>query len=98
MCLVFLAFRMNAPDPELAGGGYGGGNYLIANGEAAFIIQAPGASRITARALSPGVHAMTNLDLDDRDDPRIRLVHQGLEPERFVASARRICRDERIVI
>ncbi|HMB02978.1 MAG TPA: NRDE family protein [Isosphaeraceae bacterium] len=83
---------------ELAEGGFGGCNYLIANGEAAVIVQAPGSRRITARGLTPGIHAMTNLDLDDGDDPRIRFVHENLEPEQFVASARRICRDERIVI
>jgi uncharacterized protein with NRDE domain len=83
---------------DLAEGGYGGCNYLIANGEAAFIVHAPGSRRITARGLTPGIHAMTNLDLDDGDDPRIRFVHENLEPEQFVISARRICRDERIVI
>lgn len=83
---------------ELAGGGYGGCNYLIANGEAAFIVQAPGARRVFVEKVPPGVHAVTNLDLDDGDDPRIRFVHEHLEPARFAVSARRICRDERIVI
>ena len=41
---------------------------------------------------------MTNLDMDDRDDPRVRLVHETLGPGRFVVSAQRICRDARIVI
>jgi uncharacterized protein with NRDE domain len=83
---------------ELTGGGFGGCNYLIANRESAFIVQAPGARRVSSAGLPPGVHAMTNLDLDDAHDPRIRFVLGHLEPRRFAPSARRICRDERIVI
>ncbi len=41
---------------------------------------------------------MTNLDLDDSDDPRIRFVTAKLEPRDFPSSAGDICRDERIVI
>ena len=36
---------------------------------------------------------MTNLDLDDADDPRIRLVRRALQPADFPASAGEICRD-----
>jgi uncharacterized protein with NRDE domain len=83
---------------DLTRGGYGGVNFLIAGPSAAFVVQAPGPRRITVEGLRPGVHAITNLDLDDGADPRIRIVHEGLEPGQFVASARRICRDERVVI
>ena len=41
---------------------------------------------------------MTNLDLDDPDDARIRLVTANLDPRVFPASAAGLCRDERIVI
>ena len=82
----------------LARGGYGGCNYLIANRDAAYVVHAPGTQRIAVAPLEPGIHAMTNLDMDDRDDPRIRLVIERLEPEHFVESAGGICRDERIVI
>ena len=82
----------------LALGGYGGCNYLIANRDAAYIVQAPGTHRISATRLAPGLHAMTNLDLDDRDDPRIRFVFEHLEPASFLESAGRICRDDRIII
>ena len=54
--------------------------------------------RIAASPLAPGLHAMTNLDIDDPDDPRIRFVHEHLDAERFFDSARQICRDERIII
>jgi uncharacterized protein with NRDE domain len=83
---------------DLAGGGYGGGNFLIVNRRAAVLVQAPGPRRITVRNLPPGIHALTNLDPDDPDDPRIRLVHEHLEPGRFIASAQRICRDERVIV
>lgn len=83
---------------DLAEGGYGGCDVLVANATAAFVVQAPGARRISTEELQPGVHAITNLDIDDGADPRIRIVHENLEPGRFVTSAQRICRDERIIV
>jgi uncharacterized protein with NRDE domain len=83
---------------DLARGGYCGGNFLIAAATAAFVVHAPGLRRITVEGLRSGVHAITNLDVDDGADPRIRLVREGLEPGRFVASARRVCRDERVIV
>ena len=41
---------------------------------------------------------MTNLDVDDAGDPRIRLVKETFDPRDFPASAASICRDERIVV
>jgi uncharacterized protein with NRDE domain len=79
-------------------GGYGGCNLLIADADAAFIVQAPGPTRVAVAPLDPGVHAMTNLDLDDVDDPRIQLVRTTLEPENFLASAAQLCQDDRIVV
>jgi uncharacterized protein with NRDE domain len=83
---------------ELATGGFGGCNYLVAGRDAAFVLQAPGAGRMSVVPLTPGIHAMTNLDLDDADDPRIRLVAAGLDRRELVGSARRIARDDRVVI
>jgi uncharacterized protein with NRDE domain len=83
---------------ELASGGFGGCNYLIAGRSAGFVIEAPGTSRIRIRDLKPGIHAMTNLDLDDACDPRIRLVAERFDPRGFPASAAALCRDERIII
>jgi uncharacterized protein with NRDE domain len=83
---------------ELAQGGYGGCNYLIANSDAAFVVQAPGRRRISVTRLQPGTHAMTNLDFDDDDDPRIQLVRATLQPEDFIASAGRLCRHERVIV
>src|SRR5262249_53138295 len=83
---------------ELASGGFGGSNFLVAGPKAAFVVHAPGAQRVEVVRLSSGIHAITNLALDDPYDPRIRLVRESLEPEDFIASARRMCRDDRIVI
>jgi uncharacterized protein with NRDE domain len=83
---------------ELAQGGYGGCNFLIASADAAFVVQAPGPARISVTKLEPGIHAMTNLDLDDDADPRVQLVRTTLLPREFIASAGRLCRDDRIVI
>jgi len=83
---------------ELAQGGFGGCNYLLANPAAAFVVQAPGPGRVAVSNLQPGTHVMTNLDLDDDDDPRINLVRASLEPRDFIASAQRLCRDDRIVV
>src|SRR5690242_21227193 len=47
---------------------------------------------------SQGIHAITNLDLDDANDPRIRFVHDHLDPAHFVTSAQSICRSDMIVI
>ena len=47
----------------------------------------PEPARVSVIRLEPGIHAMTNLDLDDDDDPRIRLVRATLEPGDFIASA-----------
>jgi uncharacterized protein with NRDE domain len=82
---------------ELASGGFGGCDYLIAGRDTAFAIEAPGATRIRVAELTPGIHAMTNFDLDDPDDPRIRLVRETFDPHDFPPSAARLCRDERIV-
>jgi uncharacterized protein with NRDE domain len=82
----------------LSQGGYGGCNFLIATADAALIVQAPGPTRVAVTPLDPGVHAMTNLDLDDVDDPRIHLVRTTLKPGNFLASAGQLCRDDRIVV
>ncbi len=83
---------------ELAQGGYGGCNFLIAGAQRALVVQAPGATRIAVRNLEPGTHAMTNLDVDDPTDARIAFVHGNLDPADFLGSAARICRHPNIVM
>jgi uncharacterized protein with NRDE domain len=87
-----------AAERALAQAGYGGCNFLIANRESAFVIEAPGPKRISVSRLHAGIHAMTNLDLDDHADARIQLVRATLDADNFAASAKHLCRDERIVV
>jgi uncharacterized protein with NRDE domain len=82
----------------LAQGGYGGCNFLVANRESAFVIEAPGPTRISVSRLHAGIHAMTNHDLDDHADARIQIVRATLDADNFAASAKRLCRDDRIVV
>jgi uncharacterized protein with NRDE domain len=83
---------------ELRRPGYGGCNFLIAQTGAAFVVEAAGASRVSSARLAPGIHAMTNLDLDAAADPRIQFVKANLNAADFRNSAARICRDQRIII
>jgi len=83
---------------QLEGGGFGGSNFLIADSQAAFVVHAPGARRVSILSLEPGTHAMTNYDVDDGTDSRIRLVRSALQPGDFLDSAGQLCRDSRVLI
>lgn len=83
---------------RLSQGGYGGTNFLIASPKSGFIVHAPGAKRVTVGALEQGIHAITNLDLDDASDERITFVREQLDPAHFLTSAQSICRSDKIVI
>jgi uncharacterized protein with NRDE domain len=96
--IVQPADAVEAARGALARGGYGGCNYLIANRESAFVLEAPGPARISVSRLQAGIHAMTNLDLDDDADARIQVVRAALAADNFAASAKRLCRDNRIVV
>jgi uncharacterized protein with NRDE domain len=83
---------------KLSQGRFGGSNFLIASPKAGFIVHAPGAKRISVGAIDQGIHVITNLDLDDASDPRIRFVRDHLDTAQFVSSAQSICRNEMIII
>jgi uncharacterized protein with NRDE domain len=83
---------------QLERGGFGGTNFLVADSRSAFVVQAPGARRISVVSLEPGTHAITNNDVDDAADSRIRLVLTDLRPDDFRTSAAQLCRDRRILI
>jgi uncharacterized protein with NRDE domain len=83
---------------SLSQGGYGGTNFLIVSQKSAFIVHAPGAKRVSVGAIDQGIHVITNLDLDDSNDPRIRFVRDHLDPAHFVDSAQSICRSDKIII
>jgi uncharacterized protein with NRDE domain len=82
---------------ELASGGFGGCDCLVAGRDAALAIEAPVARAVRVLELTPGVHALTNLTVDDPDDPRVRLVRETFDPRDFPDSAARLCRDDRII-
>jgi uncharacterized protein with NRDE domain len=80
---------------ELSRGGFGGCNYLVASRRNAFVIEAPGARRISVQKLEQGIHVVTNLG---PADPRIHVIRDHLDPGRFVGLAEVACRDDRVVV
>lgn len=51
-------------------GAYGGANYIIADSESACIVSSRGPKGFIYRPLSEGLHVITNLDANDKDDER----------------------------
>lgn len=78
---VRLLRHDNAKDAMLAAqqflttGSYGGSNFLIADLNQAFIVHAPSAKEVCIDELSPGLHVLTNLNINDPTDRRINFVH-----------------------
>src|SRR5206468_12477557 len=52
-------------------------NLLVADRTAAFVVSQPRGERPRALRLEPGLHLLTNLDLNDPTCPRIAASHQG---------------------
>ena len=84
---------------ELARGGFGGCNYLIAGRDAAFVVQAPGAGRISVVELD------ARHPRDDQPRPRRPPTTRGSasSPQTSSRATSRprpasLCRDERIVV
>jgi len=101
LCLDALACGSVAAAAEFVRGqrarDYNPFNLLVAGREQAFLGRNR-AGQIDLLRLEPGLHLVTNLDLDDPSDPRVRFVLENLSPADFLASAGGICRDERIII
>lgn len=107
LCRDVLACRTAAEAAQLAfaelgRGRYAGANYLCADpGEALFV---SGGDRHAILDLKPGLHVVTNGDLDDPADERVRLARRLFEEaplkgvEDFVGTARTTCAHERVVI
>lgn len=87
---------------ELKGGGYGGANYMILDIMEAGVVHAPGQDSVTFQRLSPGVHCITNLDMDDPDDERVQFIREALRPglkdTEFLMTAQALCSHEKIVM
>jgi len=63
-------------------------NLLVADRTAAFVVSQPRGERPRALRLEPGLHLLTNLDLNDPTCPRIAASHQG-----FAATGDAFARD-----
>ncbi|HUE30688.1 MAG TPA: NRDE family protein [Verrucomicrobiae bacterium] len=58
-------------------GRYNPFNLLVADRDAAFVVSQPRGEPPRAQRLAPGLHLLTNLDLDDPTCPRIAASHRG---------------------
>ncbi len=61
---------------ELATGAYAGANYVCADAESAVVVY--GGDRIEVVEIKPGLHLLSNGDLDDPNDPRHEFVRRML--------------------
>ncbi len=81
---------------EFQSGRYLGANYLVADPLEAIVIH--GGDRIERVPLSPGLHVLTNGDVDDPGDARQNLARSMLRTanyqstEEFIAAAQAVCR------
>ena len=80
---------------QLATGRYAGANFVVADEQAGWIIEA--GDEIRQTKLTAGLHLVTNGVPNDPHDPRQELVREMFAPERidnvpsFLAVARRVC-------
>ncbi len=66
----------DAAAEELRSGGYAGANYLCADAEYAYVVY--GGNYVEAVELRPGLHIMTNGDVDDPFDDRQEFIRRQL--------------------
>ncbi len=87
---------------ELGTGHYAGANYLCADRREAIIVH--GGDRHNVLAIRPGVHYLTNGDLDDPRDGRIAAARRLFAPqapesvESFMERAAAVCADPAVII
>lgn len=62
----------------LESGFYGGCNYLIADKFNAYVVHAPSPTKVVSKKISNGTHVLTNLDIDDENDIRVKFSHAYL--------------------
>ena len=96
-----LLDRRNARDAvqsavrELSSGAYAGANYLCADDRYAAVVY--GGNRVEVAELTPGLHTLTNGDLDDPNDERHQFLRRMLtlhtldSAVTFLAVASRAC-------
>lgn len=89
LCREMLGVRTAAEAAELAvkeleTGRYDGANFVCADAQSGHVIY--GGDSIEAVELKPGLHLLTNGDLDDRSDPRQEFVRRLLTLQRLDSS------------
>ena len=87
---------------ELARGRYAGANYLCVDPSDGLVVH--GDERLNVVDLEPGLHLLTNGDVDDPDDERQRLARRLLETApltsatAFIAASEHVCAHPGIVV
>ncbi len=85
---------------ELSRHGYAGANYVCLDERRGFVIH--GGDRVETLSMEPGLHLMTNGDLDDPADPRLATARRLFDPPAgvagFIAATARICGHPEIVV
>lgn len=75
---------------SLMNGRYGGCNYLIADFKTAWIVHARGPEDIRTEQIHPGLHVLTNLDINDPNDRRVNYIHslnKKIQPHDYLTSS-----------
>ena len=82
---------------ELQDGGYGGSNYVIINPEVCYVVHGRGPEEVNIQQLHPSMlHVLTNHDVNDPNDVRIKYILENHDD--FVADAKKLCSDPKIII
>lgn len=74
---------------SLMNGRYGGCNYIIADFKTAWIVHARGPSDIRIKEIDPGLHILTNLDINDPEDRRVNYINslpRNIQPHDYLTS------------
>src|ERR1700733_14914338 len=66
---------------QLATGGYAGANFVCLDSTSDYVVSNPG--EVVTTVLAPGLHVLTNGQLDDEADPRIALARRLLTAKAF---------------
>lgn len=85
---------------ELKKGEYGGCNFIIMDAYEGYVVHAPDHENITSVVIKSGFHAITNSDLDDMNDERVKFIHEEMkyDSELSVFKSQEICSHEKIII
>lgn len=83
---------------NLEKGSYGGSNYIILDREYCWVVYGPGPKNVSSHQLKPGVHCITNLDMDDPNDERVKHILSRLKPGYFMSEVMNLCTSNHIIV